>query len=106
MIDNIYVFDDIIEKPYQELIKETLIGGDKPPTVDKVEDSFPWYYTSDITNDSHQESWFSVHTKNAGAAALSANPLSNPVGRSSQRDGSTGHRQTQDRFSADVFVCR
>ena len=33
MIDNIYVFDDIIEKPYQELIKETLLGGDKPPTV-------------------------------------------------------------------------
>ena len=57
MIDNIYVFDDIIEKPYQELIKETLIGGDNPPTVDKVEDSFPWYYTSDITNDSHQESF-------------------------------------------------
>ena len=28
MIDNIYVFDDIIEKPYQELIKETLVGGD------------------------------------------------------------------------------
>ena len=38
MIDNIYVFDDIIEKPYQELIKETLIGGDKPPNIDKVEE--------------------------------------------------------------------
>ena len=50
MIDNIYVFDDIIEKPYQELIKETLIGGDKPPTIDKV-DPFPWYYISDITDD-------------------------------------------------------
>ena len=25
MIDDIYVFDDIIEKPYQELIKETLL---------------------------------------------------------------------------------
>ena len=51
MIDNIYVFDDIIEKPYQELIKETLIGGDAPPTIDKVEDPFPWYYISDITDD-------------------------------------------------------
>ena len=51
MIDNIYVFDDIIEKPYQELIKETLIGRDAPPTIDKVEDPFPWYYISDITDD-------------------------------------------------------
>ena len=33
MINDIYLFDDIIEKPYQELIKETLLGGDKPPTV-------------------------------------------------------------------------
>ena len=54
MIDNIYVFDDIIEKPYQELIKETLIGGDKPPTVDEVEELFPWYYVSDITDASHE----------------------------------------------------
>ena len=54
MIDEIYVFDDIIEKPYQELIKETLIGGDNPPTVDKVEDSFPWYYISDITDALHE----------------------------------------------------
>ena len=53
MIDNIYVFDDIIEKPYQELIKETLLGGDKPPTVDEVDEDFPWYYTSDITDNSH-----------------------------------------------------
>ena len=53
MIDNIYVFDDIIEKPYQELIKETLIGGDAPPTIDKVEEDFPWYYTSDITDATH-----------------------------------------------------
>ena len=30
MIDDIYVFDDIIEKPYQELIKETLIGEMDP----------------------------------------------------------------------------
>ena len=51
MIDNIFVFDDIIEKPYQELIKETLIGGDKPPNIDKVEEPFPWYYISDITDD-------------------------------------------------------
>ena len=54
MIDNIYVFDDIIEKPYQELIKETLIGGDKPLTIDKVEDPFPWYYISDITDADHE----------------------------------------------------
>ena len=54
MIDNIYVFDDIIEKPYQELIKETLLGGDKPPTVDNVEEEFPWYYTSDITDATHE----------------------------------------------------
>ena len=47
MIDDIYVFDDIIEKPYQELIKETLVG-DKPPTIDVIEDPFPWYYISDI----------------------------------------------------------
>ena len=54
MIDNIYVFDDIIEKPYQELIKETLMGGDKPPTIDTVEEAFPWYYTSDVTDNSHE----------------------------------------------------
>ena len=51
MIDDIYVFDDIIEKPYQELIKETLIGRDAPPTIDKVEAPCPWYYISDITDD-------------------------------------------------------
>ena len=54
MIDNIYVFDDIIEKPYQKLIKETLIGGDAPPTIDKVEEDFPWYYISDITDATHK----------------------------------------------------
>ena len=54
MIDDIYVFDDIIEKPYQELVKETLLGGDKPPTVDNVEEEFPWYYTPDITDASHE----------------------------------------------------
>ena len=54
MLDDIYVFDDIIEKPYQELIKETLIGGDKPPSVDVVEEEFPWYYTSDVTDNSHE----------------------------------------------------
>ena len=54
MINDIYVFDDIIEKPYQELIKETLLGGDKPPTVDNVEEEFPWYYTSDVTDASHE----------------------------------------------------
>ena len=54
MLDDIYVFDDIIEKPYQELIKETLLGGDKPPTVDEVDEDFPWYYTSDITDNSHE----------------------------------------------------
>ena len=54
MINDIYVFDDIIEKPYQELIKETLLGGDKPPSVDVVEEEFPWYYTSDVTDNSHE----------------------------------------------------
>ena len=54
MINDIYVFDDIIEKPYQELIKETLLGGDKPPSVDVVEEEFPWYYTSDVTDASHE----------------------------------------------------
>ena len=54
MIDDIYVFDDIIEKPYQELIKETLIGGDAPPTIDTVDESFPWYYTSDVTDKTHE----------------------------------------------------
>ena len=53
MIDNIYVFDDIIEKPYQELIKETLLGGDKPPTVGEPDQDFAWYYTSDITDADH-----------------------------------------------------
>ena len=54
MIDNIYVFDDIIEKPYQELIKETLIGGENPPTIDVIEKAFPWYFTSDITDSTHE----------------------------------------------------
>ena len=54
MINDIYVFDDIIEKPYQELIKETLLGGDKPPTVDQPEEAFPWYYISDITDADHE----------------------------------------------------
>ena len=53
MIDDIYVFDDIIEKPYQELLKETLIGGDKPPAVGEPEQDFAWYYTSDITDADH-----------------------------------------------------
>ena len=53
MIDNIYVFDDIIEKPYQELIKETLLGGDKPPAVCEPDQDFAWYYTSDITDADH-----------------------------------------------------
>ena len=57
MIDNIYVFDDIIEKPYQELIKETLIGGDKPPTIDEPEKPFPWYYISDITDADHESTF-------------------------------------------------
>ena len=57
MIDNIYVFDDIIEKPYQELIKETLIGRDKPPSIDTVDEPFPWYYVSDITDTTHELSF-------------------------------------------------
>ena len=54
MIDDIYVFDDIIDKPYQELIKETLTGGDAPLTIDTVDEPFPWYYTSDVTDNSHE----------------------------------------------------
>ena len=57
MIDKIYVFDDIIEKPYQELIKETLMGGDKPPAADDPEDPFPWYYISDITDADHESTF-------------------------------------------------
>ena len=57
MIDKIYVFDDIIEKPYQELIKETLMGGDKPPAADDPEDPFPWYYISDITDSDHESTF-------------------------------------------------
>ena len=57
MIDDIYVFDDIIEKPYQELIKETLMGGDKPPAADDPEDPFPWYYISDITDSDHESTF-------------------------------------------------
>ena len=57
MINDIYVFDDIIEKPYQELIKETLIGGDKPPTIDEPEKPFPWYYISDITDADHESTF-------------------------------------------------
>ena len=76
MIDNIYVFDDIIEKPYQELIKETLIGGDAPPTIDKVEEDFPWYYTSDITDATHEgpfqgRFWFSHQYVNAEEGIIS-----------------------------------
>ena len=54
MINDIYVFDDIIEKPYQELIKETLLGGDNSPSVDTVEEAFPWYYTADITDNNRK----------------------------------------------------
>ena len=57
MINDIYVFDDIIEKPYQELIKETLLGGDKPPTIDEPEEPFPWYYISDITDSDHESTF-------------------------------------------------
>ena len=57
MINDIYVFDDIIEKPYQELIKETLMGGDKPPAADDPEESFPWYYISDITDSEHESTF-------------------------------------------------
>ena len=57
MIDNIYVFDDIIEEPYQELIKETLMGGDKPPTVGEPDEPFPWHYISDITDSDHESTF-------------------------------------------------
>ena len=39
MIDNIYVFDDIVDKEEQERIKNDMLGR-----------SFPWYFMSDITN--------------------------------------------------------
>ena len=44
MIDNIYVFDDIIEKDYQNKIKNILIGQ-----VRYDDEDFPWYYIDDIT---------------------------------------------------------
>ena len=57
MLDKIYVFDDIVEKPYQELIRETLIGGEKLPTVGEPEEDFPWYYISDITDTDHESTF-------------------------------------------------
>ena len=57
MLDKIYVFDDIVEKPYQELIRETLIGGEKLPTVGVPEEDFPWYYISDITDTDHESTF-------------------------------------------------
>ena len=57
MLDKIYVFDDIVEKPYQELIRETLIGGEKLPTVGEPKEDFPWYYISDITDTDHESTF-------------------------------------------------
>ena len=45
MIDKIYVFDDIIDKPYQNKIKSILIGETRYNHQD-----FPWYYIDDITS--------------------------------------------------------
>ena len=44
MIDNIYVFDDIIEKDYQNKIKSILVGDTRYEGED-----FPWYYIDDVT---------------------------------------------------------
>ena len=44
MIDKIYVFDDIIEKDYQNKIKNILIGEGR-----YNDDDFPWYYIDDVT---------------------------------------------------------
>ena len=44
MIDKIYVFDDIIEKDYQNKIKNILIGEGRYNNED-----FPWYYIDDVT---------------------------------------------------------
>ena len=44
MLDKIYVFDDIIEKDYQNKIKNTLIGEGRYNDED-----FPWYYIDDVT---------------------------------------------------------
>ena len=44
MLDKIYVFDDIIEKDYQNKIKNILIGQ-----VRYNDEDFPWYYIDDVT---------------------------------------------------------
>ena len=44
MIDKIYVFDDIIDKDYQNKIKSILIGQ-----VRYNDEDFPWYYIDDVT---------------------------------------------------------
>ena len=44
MLDKIYVFDDIIEKDYQNKIKSILIGQ-----VRYNDEDFPWYYIDDVT---------------------------------------------------------
>ena len=44
MINDIYVFDDIIDKDYQNKIKSVLIGETRYNDED-----FPWYYIDDIT---------------------------------------------------------
>ena len=44
MLDKIYVFDDIIEKDYQNKIKSVLIGQ-----VRYNDEDFPWYYIDDVT---------------------------------------------------------
>ena len=44
MIDKVYVFDDIIEKDYQNKIKNILIGQ-----VRYNDEDFPWYYIDDVT---------------------------------------------------------
>tara|TARA_Y100001937_G_scaffold121409_1_gene180135 strand:- start:464 stop:1162 length:699 start_codon:yes stop_codon:yes gene_type:complete len=53
MLDNkILVFDDLINIEYQQQIKDTLMG-----TRDFKKQSFPWYYTKDVTaaSDTHNQ---------------------------------------------------
>ena len=44
MLDKIYVFDNIIEKDYQNKIKNILVGEKRYNDED-----FPWYYIDDVT---------------------------------------------------------
>ena len=49
--NEIIVIDDVIDKQYQEKIKEILIGEGlfQPPIPETVEKPFPWYFVTDVT---------------------------------------------------------